>query len=72
MQKLLLVILPAGWIVAIAILSVQNATPVAVQFLGLQSVELPFGVMLSLGVAGGMLVTTLLLVLWGGQRRPQR
>lgn len=72
MPKLLLVILPAGWIVAIAILSVQNATPVAIQFLGLQSVALPVGVVLSLCVAGGMLVTTLLILLWGGQRRPQR
>lgn len=72
MQKLLLVILPAIWIVAIAILSVQNATPVAIQFLGLQSITLPFGVVLSFCVAGGMLATIVLLWLFGGQRHPQR
>jgi hypothetical protein len=43
----LLVCLPALWIAAIAILSVQNATPVALQFLWFESVELPVGVVLS-------------------------
>jgi len=72
MQKLLLVVIPALWIVAIAILAVQNATPVAVQFFGLQSIELPFGVVLSFFVAGAMVATAALLLLLGGQRRPQR
>ena len=72
MQKLLLITVPALWIVAIAILSVQNATPVSLKFLGMQSVELPVGVILSFGVAGGMLVTTALLLLLRRQRRPQR
>ncbi|MEM6839853.1 MAG: DUF1049 domain-containing protein [Cyanobacteria bacterium P01_C01_bin.120] len=69
MPKLLLTIIPAGWIVAIAILSVQNATPVTIKFLGLQSVALPFGVVLSFGVAGGLIVTAGLLLLLGGRRR---
>jgi len=72
MQKLLLIIIPALWIGAIAILSVQNATPVAIQFLGLQSIELPLGVVLSFCVAGAMLATAALLLLFGDQRRPQR
>lgn len=72
MQKLLLVIILAVWIVAIAIVSVQNATPVAIQFFGLESVELPFGVVLSFCVAGGMLVTAVLLSLLGGHRRLPR
>ncbi|MEM1311541.1 MAG: DUF1049 domain-containing protein [Cyanobacteria bacterium P01_H01_bin.153] len=71
MQKLFLVIIPAGWIVAISILSVQNATPVTVQFLGLQSVALPFGVVLSFGVAGGLVATAGGLLL-GNRRRWQR
>jgi len=72
MQKLLLIIIPALWIGAIAILSVQNATPVAIQFLGLQSIELPLGVVLSFCVAGAMLATAALLLLFSNQRRPQR
>lgn len=58
----LLVGLPALWVAAIAILSVQNATPVALQFLWFESVELPVGVVLSFCVAGAMVLTTGLLV----------
>jgi uncharacterized integral membrane protein len=58
----LLVCLPALWIAAIAILSVQNATPVALQFLWFESVELPVGVVLSFCAAGAMVLTTGLLV----------
>ena len=67
MQKFLLVVIPAVWIVAIAILSVQNATPVAVQFLGLKSVELPLGVVLSFCAAGGMLIAAGLVLLLRSQ-----
>jgi uncharacterized integral membrane protein len=72
MQRLLLVLLPALWVIAIAIISVQNATPVSLRFLAFQSVALPFGVVLSFGIAGGMVVTALLLVLLGQQRRSPR
>jgi uncharacterized integral membrane protein len=57
MPKFLLVIVPAIWIVAIAILSVQNATPVGIKFLGLQSVDLPVGIVLSFFAAGSMVIT---------------
>ncbi|MGE5655268.1 MAG: DUF1049 domain-containing protein [Actinomycetota bacterium] len=43
----------AFWIGATAILSVQNATPVALKFLVFQSVELPVGVVLALGASAG-------------------
>lgn len=69
MQKLLLVVMSAAWIATIAVLSVQNATPVAIQFFGLKSVELPFGIMLSFCTAGGMLVTAGLALLFEGRRR---
>jgi uncharacterized integral membrane protein len=58
----LLVCLPALWVAAISILSVQNATPVALQFLWFESVELPVGVVLSFCAAGAMVLTTGLLV----------
>ncbi len=69
MQKLLWVGLTASWVMAMAILSVQNATPVSVKFLGFRSVELPFGVVLSFGVAGGMLGMALLLLVLGSLPR---
>jgi uncharacterized integral membrane protein len=65
MTRLLIVLLPAVWVVAIAIVAVQNATPVSLQFLGLQSVEMPFGVLLAFCAAGGMVLTAILLLLWG-------
>ena len=71
MQKPLLVLIPAIWIVAIAILSVQNATPVTINFLGLQSVELPFGVVLSFFAAGSMVITAGLWWLLTNSRRLQ-
>jgi uncharacterized integral membrane protein len=69
MQKLLLVLISATWVVAIAILAVQNATPVAIKFLGLQSVELPFGVVLSFFAASSMVITA---SLWWLLNRPRR
>jgi uncharacterized integral membrane protein len=72
MPRLLLVLIPAVWVVAIAIVSVQNATPVAIKFLTFQSVELPFGVILSFCVAGGMVLTALLILLLGSRKRLQR
>jgi uncharacterized integral membrane protein len=72
MQRLLLVLIPALWIVAIAILAVQNATPIAIQFLMFRSIEIPFGVALSFCVAGGMVATALLLVLLGRTKRLPR
>ncbi|MFB2835490.1 hypothetical protein [Floridanema evergladense] len=46
----------ATWIVAIAILSVQNASPVALKFLAYESIKLPVGVVLSFSAAGGAIV----------------
>lgn len=52
------------WILAIAILSVQNATPVSLKFLGFESIQLPVGVVLAFcagaGVVGGAIAFPLL------------
>ncbi|HEY9837771.1 MAG TPA: lipopolysaccharide assembly protein LapA domain-containing protein [Vampirovibrionales bacterium] len=54
----------AFWVVAIALLSVQNATPVSLQFLGFSSIQLPVGLVLAastgLGMIGGALALSLL------------
>ena len=65
MVRLLLAFIPAVWIVAIAVITVQNATPVTLRLLNLQSIAMPFGVVLAFGAAAGMVVTALLLVLLG-------
>ena len=49
----LICLIVATWVVAIAILSVQNATPVQLSFLGLQSIEMPVGLVLAFSVAIG-------------------
>ncbi|NEP58660.1 MAG: DUF1049 domain-containing protein [Symploca sp. SIO2G7] len=69
MTKFLLVLLPAFLVVAIAILSVQNATPVSLQFLAFRSVALPFGLWLGLGLAVGMVGMASLLSLSGAKRQ---
>ncbi|MEB3211180.1 MAG: hypothetical protein VKL39_07490 [Leptolyngbyaceae bacterium] len=69
----------AGWSVAIAILSVQNAFVtdengdaqlIVLKFLGLQSIQMPFGVALVFAFAIGMVVTAGVLS-WVG-RSPHR
>lgn len=52
------------WIAAIAILSVQNATAVAIQFLWFRTIELPLGVILAFGVSAGLLGVAVLRLLW--------
>jgi lipopolysaccharide assembly protein A len=46
----------AIWIVAIALLSVQNATLVSLKFLLWQTVPLPAGLLLAIGLSGGILL----------------
>ncbi|MGF1497913.1 MAG: DUF1049 domain-containing protein [Elainellaceae cyanobacterium] len=67
---LLIALIFAVWIVAIAILSIQNvfipdgnggSQLVVLTFLGTQSIELPFGIVLAFAVATGALGTAVLL-----------
>jgi len=45
----------AIWILAIAILSVQNATPVSLKFLAFESIQMPVGIVLAFCVAIGLI-----------------
>lgn len=47
------------WIGAIAILSVQNFTPVSIRFLGFQSFEIPVGLVLAFSLGLGLLSTAI-------------
>ena len=74
MIRLVFVLVPAVWVVAIAIIAVQNATPVSFRLLNLQSIAIPFGVLLAFCVAAGMLAAALVLLVLGGNplRTPRR
>ena len=64
MINFLLALSVALWVVAIAIIAVQNATPIAVNFFTFQSIRIPFGVALAFGVAAGALGMTVVQILW--------
>ncbi|MFZ1026219.1 MAG: LapA family protein [Limnoraphis robusta] len=51
---------------AIAIVSVQNATPVSIKFLTFESIQIPVGVILAFSVAAGLIFTAILIPI--GQR----
>lgn len=65
MVKLLVAVVPAVLVVAIAILSVQNATPLSITFLRGSTVALPVGIWLAFALSIGMAGTALLLSLFG-------
>jgi uncharacterized integral membrane protein len=63
--NLLISLVIAVWVIAIAIISVQNATPISLRFLGFQSIQIPFGLVLAFCVAVGVLTVAILQPLWG-------
>jgi uncharacterized integral membrane protein len=66
--NLLISVILAGWLLAIAVISVQNATPVSLRFLAFQSIQIPMGLVLALSVAMGLLIVPILQPLWGLDR----
>ncbi|MFM6182941.1 MAG: DUF1049 domain-containing protein [Dolichospermum sp.] len=65
LANFLILLIIAVWIVAIALVSVQNATPVSLKFLVFRSIQIPLGLMLGLAVAMGLLSVAILQPLWG-------
>lgn len=64
LANLLTSLVVAIWIVAIAILSVQNATPVSLKFLTFQSIQLPVGLVLAFSAGLGIIGMALTQPLW--------
>jgi putative membrane protein len=62
--NLLTALVLAGWISAIAILSVQNATLISLKFLVFQSIQLPLGVVLGFSTAVGLIGGAIVPFLW--------
>lgn len=54
----------AIWVVVIAILSVQNATPVSLKFLTFQSIQLPVGLVLAFSSGLGIIGMALTQPIW--------
>ncbi|MGB3766521.1 MAG: LapA family protein [Phormidesmis sp.] len=69
MVKFLVVAIPAVLVIAIAILSVQNGTPVSIAFLNGETTQLPLGLWLAFALGAGMLGTAILLSLFGPKAR---
>lgn len=72
LTTVIIVLILALWVVAIAIVSIQNVfivdtagtnTLISLEFLGFSSIKMPFGVLLALSAATGMLATSILLPL---------
>ncbi|MHC5595244.1 MAG: LapA family protein [Nostoc sp.] len=55
----------AVWVIAIAIISVQNATPVSLKFLTFQSIQIPMGLVMAFSAGVGLIGMALLQPLWG-------
>ncbi|MGF1541233.1 MAG: lipopolysaccharide assembly protein LapA domain-containing protein [Pleurocapsa sp.] len=62
-------ILMAAWIVAIAIFSIQNIQDVSLKFLMFESINFPLGVLLALCGAAGIILGSLLPLLWQKRRQ---
>lgn len=62
----------AIWLVAMAILSVQNATPVFLKFLSFQSIQMPVGVVLAISAGIGLIGGAIAQLLWRKSDNPDR
>ena len=49
----------AFWVCAIAIIAIQNATPVSLTFLFFQSISIPIGLIIAFSVGVGLIVAAL-------------
>ena len=49
---------------AIGIISVQNATPVSLNFIFFKSIQVPVGLVLAMSMSAGLIVAALLQPLW--------
>lgn len=62
--NLLTSLIVAGWISAIAILSIQNFTPVSLKFLSFETIQIPVGIILAFSVAAGVIGGAIAPVIW--------
>jgi hypothetical protein len=70
-SNLLISVVVAVWVIAIAIISVQNATLISLKFLTLQSIQIPFGLVLAFSAGLGLVGVAVLQPLWKLGESPQ-
>ncbi|NJK38432.1 MAG: DUF1049 domain-containing protein [Oscillatoriales cyanobacterium RM1_1_9] len=68
LSSILTSLILAGWVSTIAILAIQNATPVALKFLTFQSIQIPVGLILAFSVSTGGIAGAVLPLLLKAQR----
>ena len=64
MTRFLTALLVALWVSVIAVIAIQNATPVSLQFLGVRSVEIPIGLVMAFSASLGMVGAALAISIW--------
>lgn len=65
----------AFWVIAIAIISLKNVTPISLKFLTFESIQLPFFLVIAFSVGTGVILMALIQPLWsisGSRRRSYR
>ncbi|MFM1842343.1 MAG: hypothetical protein RLZZ490_1079 [Cyanobacteriota bacterium] len=72
LSQLAIALLLATGLTALALLSIQNVSPVALTFLTFQSIQLPVGLLLIFCVAAGLVIGAILPGLSGGKSRSRR
>jgi uncharacterized integral membrane protein len=64
MANFLICLILGGWVMAIAVFSVQNATAISVRFLFFQSFAVPVGVTLAFCFSLGLLGAAFVQIVW--------
>lgn len=54
-----------GWIVSVAVFSIQNIQPVSISFLVWESITMPIGVLLAFCVGFGLILGATIPIAWG-------
>ncbi len=62
--NLLTSLVVAFWVIAIAIVSAQNAEPVSLKFFSYQSIQIPFGLVLAFSASVGIISIAVLQPFW--------
>lgn len=68
MTRFLTSLVLAVWVSAIALIAIQNATPVSLQFLNLRTIEIPLGLVMAFSASIGMVGTAVTVNLWQSSR----
>jgi uncharacterized integral membrane protein len=68
MTRFLTSLILAFWVSAIALIAIQNATPVSLQFLTLRTIEIPLGLVMAFSASLGMVGTAVAVNFWQATR----